>query len=73
MESHDKMFIKFNLGEKIMDSEDFKREFNISAKIIYRKWLMEAIEKNEYESFKDCVLNLGIEWHVIRTVKKVKR
>lgn len=37
MESHDKMFIKFNLGEKIMDSEDFKREFNISAKIIYRK------------------------------------
>lgn len=56
-----------------MDSEDFKREFNISAKIIYRKWLMEAIEKNEYESFKDCVLNLGIEWHVIRTVKKVKR
>lgn len=56
-----------------MDSEDFKREFNISAKIIYRKWLMDAIEKNEYESFKDCVLNLGIEWHVIRTVKKVKR
>lgn len=34
---------------------------------------MDAIEKNEYESFKDCVLNLGIEWHVIRTVKKVKR
>ena len=56
-----------------MDSEDFKREFNISAKIIYRKWIMDAIEKNEYESFKDCVLNLGIEWHVIRTVKKVKR
>lgn len=55
-----------------MTSEDFKREFNISAKIIYRKWLMDAIEKNEYESFKDCVLNLGIEWHVIRTVKKVK-
>lgn len=53
-----------------MSSEDFKREFNISVKIIYRKWLMEAIEKNEYESFKDCVLNLGTEWHVIRTVKK---
>ena len=30
-----------------MDSEDFKREFNISAKIIYRKWLMDAIEKND--------------------------
>lgn len=56
-----------------MSSEDFKKDFNISAKIIYRKWLMDAIEKNEYESFKDCVLNLGIEWHVIRTVKKVKR
>lgn len=56
-----------------MSNEDFEKEFNISAKIIYRKWLMDAIEKNEYESFKDCVLNLGIEWHVIRTVKKVKR
>lgn len=56
-----------------MDSEDFKREFNISAKIIYREWLMDAIEKNDYESFKDCILNLGTEWHVIRTVKKVKR
>lgn len=44
-----------------MDSEDFKREFNISAKIIYRKWLMDAIEKNEYESFRKCILNLGIE------------
>ena len=44
-----------------MSSEDFKKDFNISAKIIYRKWLMDAIEKNEYESFKDCVLNLGIE------------
>lgn len=56
-----------------MDSKDFEKEFNISAKIIYRKWLMEAIEHDAYESFKDCVLNLGIEWHVIRTVKKVKR
>lgn len=56
-----------------MDSKDFKNDFNIYAKLIYRKWLMDAIEKNEYESFKDCVLNLGIEWHVIRTVKKVKR
>lgn len=27
-----------------MSSEDFKREFNISAKIIYREWLMEAIK-----------------------------
>lgn len=53
-----------------MSSEDFKREFNISAKIIYRKWLMDAIEKNEYESFRDCVLNLGTEWNVIRTVEK---
>ena len=53
-----------------MSSEDFKRKFNISVKITYRKWLMEAIEKNEYESFKDCVLNLGTEWNVIRTVEK---
>ncbi len=53
-----------------MTSEDFKREFNISAKIIYREWLMEAIEHDDYKSFRDCVLNLGTEWHVIRTVEK---
>lgn len=53
-----------------MSSEDFKKDFNIYAKLIYREWLMEAIEKNEYESFMKCVLNLGTEWHVIRTVKK---
>lgn len=53
-----------------MSSEDFKKDFNIYAKLIYREWLMEAIEKNEYESFRDCVLNLGTEWHVIRTVEK---
>lgn len=53
-----------------MSSEDFEKEFNISAKNIYRKWLMEAIEKNEYESFRDCILNLGTEWNVIRTVEK---
>lgn len=28
-----------------MDSEDFKSEFNIYAKLIYREWLMEAIKK----------------------------
>ena len=53
-----------------MSSEDFKKDFNIYAKLIYREWLMEAIEKNEYESFMKFVLNLGTEWHVIRTVKK---
>lgn len=53
-----------------MSSEDFEKEFNISAKNIYRKWLMETIEHDAYESFKDCVLNLGTEWNVIRTVEK---
>ena len=42
-----------------MGSEDFKREINIYAKIIYREWLIEAIENDDYESFKDCILNLG--------------
>lgn len=56
-----------------MDSEDFKKDFNIYAKLIYREWLMEAIERDDSESFRKCILNLGIEWHVIRTVKKVKR
>lgn len=53
-----------------MSSEDFKKDFNIYAKIIYREWLMEAIKNDDYKSFRDCVLNLGTEWHVIRTVKK---
>lgn len=53
-----------------MDSKDFKNDFNIYAKLIYRKWLMEAIEHDDYKSFRDCVLNLGTEWHVIRTVEK---
>lgn len=53
-----------------MDSKDFKNDFNISAKIIYREWLMEAIKNDDYESFRDCVLNLGTEWNVIRTVEK---
>lgn len=53
-----------------MSSEDFKREFNIYAKLIYREWLMEAIKNDDYKSFRDCVLNLGTEWHVIRTVEK---
>ena len=57
-----------------MSSKDLKREFNISVKLIYRKWLMEAIEHDAYESFKDCVLNLGTEWHVLHWLlaKKVK-
>lgn len=28
-----------------MSSEDLKKDFNIYAKLIYREWLMEAIEK----------------------------
>ncbi len=31
---------------------------------------MEAIKNDDYKSFRDCVLNLGTEWHVIRTVEK---
>lgn len=53
-----------------MDSKDFKNDFNIYAKLIYREWLMEAIERDDSESFRKCILNLGIEWHVIRTVEK---
>lgn len=53
-----------------MSSEDFKKDFNIYANIIYREWLMEAIKNDDYKSFRDCVLNLGTEWHVIRTVEK---
>lgn len=27
-------------------------------------------QNDDYKSFRDCVLNLGTEWHVIRTVEK---
>ena len=55
-----------------MGSEDFKREINIYAKIIYREWLIEAIENDDYESFKDCILNLGTQWNVRRNLRKAK-
>lgn len=55
-----------------MGSEDFKREINIYAKIIYREWLIEAIENDDYESFKDCILNLGTQWNVHRNLRKAK-
>lgn len=52
------------------EKKDYKKEFNLSAKIIYREWLLDTIENNDFDAFKECVLNLGTEWHVIRTVKK---
>ncbi|WP_288569387.1 hypothetical protein [uncultured Treponema sp.] len=55
-----------------MGSKDFKREINIYAKIIYREWLIEAIENDDYESFKDCILNLGTQWNVRRNLRKAK-
>ena len=53
-----------------MAGEKFEKEFNLSAKNIYRNWLLDTINNKDFEAFKDCVLNLGTEWHVIRTVKK---
>lgn len=35
-----------------MSSEDFKRDFNIYAKLIYREWLMEAIEEHKEKFHK---------------------
>ena len=52
------------------ERKDYKKEFNLSAKKIYREWLLDAIENDDFDAFKECVLNLGTEWHVIRTVKK---
>lgn len=53
-----------------MAGEKFKKEFNLLAKNIYRNWLLDTINNKDFEAFKDCVLNLGTEWHVIRTVEK---
>ena len=53
-----------------MAGEKYKKKFNLMAKRIYRNWLLDAIENKDYESFKECVLNLGKEWHVIRTVER---
>lgn len=53
-----------------MAGEKYKKEFNLMAKRIYRNWLLDTIKNKDYESFKECVLNLGSEWHATRGVKK---
>ncbi len=52
-----------------MTAESYKKEFNLWAKRTFRKWLLDAIENNDFESFKECVRNIGTEWHVARTVE----
>ena len=50
-------------------SYEFQKEFNLTAKDIFSRWLKTAIDDDDFESFKDCVVSIGTEWHVARTVE----
>ena len=51
-------------------TEQAKRKFNLMAKKIFHDWINKAIKENDRDSFKECVLSIGSEWHVARTVEK---
>ncbi|QSH93205.1 hypothetical protein C5N99_11525 [Treponema medium] len=48
-------------------------ELNVALKYMFRKKLLDAIAKNDKDLFKNCVEQIGKDWHVSRTVKKVDR
>lgn len=43
------------------------------TKKFFREWLLDALEEGDKNSFEECVLNIGKEWHVIRTVETNKQ
>lgn len=49
---------------------NLKKELNIEQKKLFRKWLIDAIEKNDGILFKDAVEIIGKEWHVLRFNRK---
>ena len=48
-------------------------EINVAAKYMFRKQLLDAIRKNNMNAFKECVEQIGKDWHVARTVETVFR
>lgn len=48
-------------------------EINVAAKYMFRKQLLDAIRKNNMNAFKECVEQIGKDWHVSRTVETVFR
>ena len=48
-------------------------EMNVAAKYMFRKQLLDAIRKNNMNAFKECVEQIGKDWHVARTVETVFR
>lgn len=48
-------------------------ELNVALKYMFRKKLLDAIAKDDKDLFKNCVEQIGKDWHVSRTVKKVDR
>lgn len=48
-------------------------EANVATKYVFRKQLLDAIRKNNKNAFKECVEQIGKDWHVIRSVETVFR
>lgn len=52
-----------------MGYKSMEEELSITQKIIFNKWLLKAIEKDNIEDFTKAVEIIGKEWHVSRTLK----
>lgn len=54
------------MGNEIIN--EISKELNIFQKKLYRKYLIDAITRDNENDFKDVVHFIGIQWGVIRTV-----
>ena len=49
-------------------TNEISKELNIFQKKLFRKYLIDAISRDDAEDFKDVVHFIGIQWGVIRNV-----
>ena len=49
-------------------TNEISKELNIFQKKLYRKYLIDAITRDDEKDFEDVVQFIGIQWGVIRTV-----
>ena len=54
------------MGKEITNG--IREELNIFQKNLFRKYLIDAITRNDEKDFEDVVHFIGIQWGVIRTV-----
>ena len=55
--------LKEELSQK---TADLKRNLNLKQKDLFSEWLIQAMEKGDFECFKSAVKIIGKEWHVYR-------